>query len=163
MQSNPPKKSLMSHLDWNRLASSGASAKSWMSCMRTLPIWLIAPDGAVFLLFSLTNGTCPWDISHMEKAKPRMDRKALDLCGIATIGKTFIYSGGLYFIKSYRTNHNWFESIFAFYSAAKWTIPSSDRADSWGPLITAIWVSPFEQLRPILDGQTLVAYYNNLT
>ena len=66
-----------------------------MSHIVTLPIWSIAPAGAVFSLFLLTDGTLPWGIISREKAKSRMDRKSLDLCGIAEIGETFIYSGFL--------------------------------------------------------------------
>ena len=162
LQYNLQKPYLISHFYWNILDSSGASANEWITRIITLQIWSIAPAGAVFSLFSFTEGTRPCGISSRDKSNSKMDRKALELCGIAAIGKTFICLGSLSFIWLYQTKRAYFSATFDLASSAKCAISSSDRADSCGPLITAACISNFFQLCPVLNGKPLVAYYNNL-
>ena len=53
----------------------------------------MAPLGAVFSLFSLTEGTLPCGVSFNENNRYIIDLNAFDLWGISEIVETFICAG----------------------------------------------------------------------
>ncbi len=80
----------MSHLAINILSLSSAPANACITHWSKWPSWLIAPLGAVLVVESLTAGSFVPSCKHSKKDRLRIDLNALDLCGIAAIGDTFI-------------------------------------------------------------------------
>jgi hypothetical protein len=51
------------------------------------PSWSKAPFGAVLTVVSFTDGRMPPFFNHRLNDRSRIDRKPLDLCGMAAIGE----------------------------------------------------------------------------
>ena len=121
------------------------------------------PPGAVFSLFSFTDRTRSFGVSFNKKDRFRIYLNALNLWGIAEIGDTFICFGILPFMSSYSTRRARLDIILPLASAEKLSMVSSAKADSCGTLVTAAWISSLVQLRPVLTGHPIVAYFGNVS
>jgi hypothetical protein len=81
-----------------------------------------------------------------------MDQNALDLCGIAVIGKIFSWGSGFSLMSSQNTSLAWPALTFSMLTLVKWASASGDRDDWWGPQATASQMSAFDHGRPIFVG-----------
>ena len=88
---------------------------------------------------------------------------ALDLWGIAEIGVTLICDGISPFDSLYSTRCVRFDSTLIFNSAEKWAIALSSKVESCGTLMAAVFIYFLFQSRPVLTGETPVAYSNRVS
>ena len=58
-------------------------------------VWPIARPGAIFTLFSFTEGARPFGVNFNENDRSSIDLNYFDLWGVAAIGETFIFVGKL--------------------------------------------------------------------
>ena len=93
------------------------------------PSWFIAPRGEVFSGVSLTNAKREPSCSRKANDRSKIDRNALDLCGMATMGEIFNCGGGLSLMSSYKTILACPDATFSLHSSAKCSNASVDSAD----------------------------------
>jgi hypothetical protein len=121
--------SFMSHLAMKIFASLSVSANVWIIWERHLPIWLMAPAGAIFSVVLLMEARTPTFLRRSRKDRSRIERKSLDLCGIAAIGEIFSSLGGLSLMSSHRTSRACFMHTFSIASVLKCAIALGERAE----------------------------------
>ncbi len=151
----------MSHFAINIFASLSASANAWITWDKHLPIWLMVPAEAVFLVVSFTDSRTPPFLRHRQNDKSKIDQKSFDLCGIAAIGDIFRSFGGLSLMESHCTKHAWFICTFSGALAAKCAIASGESTEQCGPLATASHILVFNHGLPVFVGHPSVAHSCN--
>ena len=117
----------------------------------------MAPAGAVFSVVLFTEAWIPPFLRRRRKDKSRMDRKSLDLCGMAAIRDILSSFGGLSLMESYSTSRACFVRTFSAALVLKCAIASGDRAELCGPLATASHISSFVHGLPVCVGHPNVA------
>ncbi len=108
---------------------------------------------------AFTESRKPPCFNWKQKERSRMEQKAFDLCGIATMGDIFSCVGGLSFMLFHRTSFAWPAFIFSTLSSAKWANALGERDNWWGPCATASHISFFDHGLPVFVGHP--SWYNS--
>ncbi len=100
----------------------------------------------------------PPDRKRRRKERSRIDRNTFDLWGIAAIGDTLSWEGGLSLMSSQRTSFAWPTLTFSALSSAKCARASGEREDWCGPHSTASHISALVHGFPVRVGQPICAH-----